>query len=92
MRSESDAILIAKARGMRKGDKMSPEQYAALRRKVGGTAGDYFKSWVEVQGKYAEKGYVAADEEAVTIPPGAIFLGLTLVGLAAATWGVVSHT
>lgn len=31
---EEDAILIAKARGMKKGDKMSPAQYAAMRRKV----------------------------------------------------------
>ena len=54
-RSEDDAILIAKARGMRKGQKMSPEQYQALRRKVGGTAKDYWKGWVDVKGNYVDK-------------------------------------
>jgi hypothetical protein len=54
-RSDDDAILIAKARGMRKGQKMSPEQYQALRRKVGGTAKDYWKGWVDVKGNYVDK-------------------------------------
>lgn len=91
-RSESDAILIAKARGMRKGDKMSREQYMALRRKVGGTAKDYWKSFVDVKGENVDKGYVAKDGSAVSVPPGIAFLGLTLIGMIAATAAVVSHT
>jgi len=90
---EADAILIAKARGMARGDKMSPAQYAAMRRKVGGTAKSFFKEYVQAEGKYVEKGYVSDDEEpAVGIPPGAWALGLTLAGLAAATVAVVQRT
>lgn len=91
-RSEKDAVLIAKARGMRAGEKMSREQYQALRRKIGGTAKDYWKSYVDVKGANVDKGYVAKDGGAVSVPPGALFLGLTLAGLAAATAAVVSHT
>ena len=54
-RSEEDAILIAKARGMKKGQRMTPEQANALRRKVGGTAKDYWKGWVDVKGSYVDK-------------------------------------
>ena len=41
-RSRSDALLLQDARAMKKGDKMTPEQYAALRRKARGghTLGD----------------------------------------------------
>lgn len=90
-RSESDAILIAKARGMKKGEKMSREAYMALRRKVGGTSKDFFKTSVELKGAYVDKGYVAKDG-AVSVPPGIAFLGLTLIGMIAATAAVVSHT
>ena len=69
---------------------MSREQYQALRRKVGGTAKDYWKGWVDVKGQNVDKGFVS--DKAVTVPPGALFLGLTLVGLAAATAAVVTHT
>ena len=121
---------------MRKGQRMSPEQAQALRRKVGGTAKDYWKGWVEVKGNYVDKvrgeeekkglselfklffflfpsfalspffprllplffsiprpkiqGYVSDEEDAVSAPPGLIFLVLTLVGLGAATAAVVS--
>ena len=48
--SKQDVQLLAEARGKvgNKGQKMSKEQYSALRRKVGGTARDYFKDWVDV--------------------------------------------
>lgn len=47
-RSKRDADLLYEAKyGKLEGGKMSREQYAALRRKVGGTAQDYFKEWVE---------------------------------------------
>lgn len=44
-----DADLLYEAKyGKRGADgKMSPEQYQALRRKIGGTAKDYWKDWVE---------------------------------------------
>ena len=48
-RSESDADLLSEAKyGKRAADgKMTPEQVAALRRKVIGTSKDFFKGWVE---------------------------------------------
>ena len=46
VRSKSDAALLYDAKyGELEGGKMSKEQYQALRRRVGGTAKDYFKSW-----------------------------------------------
>ncbi|KAL6127994.1 hypothetical protein ACLB2K_071355 [Fragaria x ananassa] len=58
-RSEEDALLLEDARQATKsGEKMSREQYAALRRKIGGTYKDFFKSYVEVDGQYVEEGRV----------------------------------
>lgn len=37
----------------------------ALRRKVGGTAKDYWKDWVETQGDYTDKGYVSRQNATV---------------------------
>ena len=34
-------------------------QYRALRRKIGGTAKDFWKESVDVNGKYTDKGYVS---------------------------------
>lgn len=59
VRSEEDRQLIEDARQATKmGGKMSREQYAALRRKVGGTAKSYFKEFIDVDGDYVESGWV----------------------------------
>ena len=55
---EADRSLLKQARNMKKGDKMSRDQYNALWRKVGGTKGGFFGESVEVKGKYIERGYV----------------------------------
>ncbi|KAK9063318.1 hypothetical protein SSX86_017188 [Deinandra increscens subsp. villosa] len=59
VRSPEDAQLIEDARSATKsGEKMSREQYGALRRKIGGTYKDFFKSYIEVDGEYIEEGWV----------------------------------
>ncbi|CAM8978270.1 hypothetical protein QQ045_029579 [Rhodiola kirilowii] len=59
VRSVEDAVLIEDAREATKsGGRMNREQYGALRRKIGGTYKDFFKSYIEVDGEYVEEGWV----------------------------------
>ncbi|XP_042506005.1 uncharacterized protein LOC122082475 [Macadamia integrifolia] len=59
VRSAQDAQLLEEAREVTSsGEKMTREEYAALRRKIGGTYKDFFKSYVDVDGEYIEEGWV----------------------------------
>ncbi|KAF3321839.1 hypothetical protein FCM35_KLT14055 [Carex littledalei] len=59
IRSEKDAELLYEARESTKdGGRMTKDQYGALRRKIGGTYKDFFKSYVDVDGEYVEEGWV----------------------------------
>jgi hypothetical protein len=91
VRSKSDAELLYDAKyGKRGADgKMTREQYQALRRKIGGTAKDYWKDWVDVKGEYVDRGYVAKDSE--TEVPALPFLILTVVALLGTTAAVVTQ-
>ena len=92
VRSKSDAVLLYEAKyEAKKGAKMTPEQAAALRRKVGGTAKDYWKSWIEPQGEYVDKGYVSDDEAGPAIPAVGFLVAVT-AGVLAATYFVVAAT
>ena len=67
--------------------------HRALRRKVGGTAKSFFKSYVDVQGKYTDKGYVSKDAASTAASvPALPFLVLTVVALLGATAYVVAAT
>jgi hypothetical protein len=90
-RSNKDAELLYDAKyGKLEGGKMSKEQYAALRRKIGGTAKDFWKTSIDVQGEYTDKGYVAKDQG--TNVPALPFLVGTVLSLFGALGYVVTQT
>ena len=83
VRSKSDAELLYDARyGKLENGKMSRAQYQALRRKVGGTAKDYWKDWVDVKGEYTDKGYVSDDTNQVVGLPFLVAVVLAVLGTA----------
>ena len=83
VRSKSDAELLYEAKyGKLENGKMSREQYQALRRKVGGTAKDFWKDSIDVEGEYTDKGYVSEDVEPVSGLPFLILTVLALIGTA----------
>eukprot|EP00877_Chromochloris_zofingiensis_P009006 jgi/Chrzof1/4359/Cz14g10080.t1 len=84
VRSKKDAELLYEAKYGKRGEdgKMSREQYSALRRKIGGTARDYWKDWVEEeQVKNIKTYYKPGESAAVPYLP-------FLVGVVVAMLGV----
>jgi hypothetical protein len=88
---EADRGLLAQAKRMGKGDKMSREQYGALQRKVGGTKGGFFGENIFAKGEYLDKGYVETAEERPAEVVAKPFLALVLVGVLATTAYVVQQ-
>lgn len=86
--SKSDAELLYDARNNFTG-KMTREQYSALRRRVGGTAKDFWKTSIDVKGEYTDKGYVSEDVEPVKGLP---FLIVTIMSLFGTLAWVVYQT
>lgn len=86
-RSKGDAELLYQAR-YAKQDKMTPEQIAALKRKINGTSQDFWKEWVDVKGEYTDKGYVDTAQGVVGLP----FLVAVVLGVFGALAYVVSQT
>lgn len=76
------SLARLQARNLKKGERLSPEQADALARRARGTARDYWKDWVDVQGKYTDKGYVA-EGVSNTAGPVAVAGSLVVLGLIA---------
>lgn len=60
---KEDQGLLRSASQLRRGEKMSREEYGAVQRKVGGTKGGFFGQTVDVQGAYTDKGYVSEEDK-----------------------------
>lgn len=86
---EEDRGLLAQAKRMGKGDKMSREQYQALQRKVGGTKSGFFGENIFAKGEYLDRGYVERADEAPVQPLGKGFLYGVLAAVLATTVYVV---
>jgi len=85
-RSKRDAELLYQAR-YQKG-KLNEEQIGAMKRKINGTARDFWKDWVDVKGEYTDKGYVDKPEGVTGLP----FLIAVVLGVFGALAYVVSQT
>ena len=61
---------------------------------MGGTAGDFFKEWVDVKGEYTDRGYVGKNDDgtAETASYGLPILIATVIGVLAVTVLVVAKT
>jgi len=91
-RSKGDAEILYETKDNWKSgqSKMTREQYAALRRKIGGTYKDYFKDYIEVdvfEKTYTKKG----DASTGTVPYLPLLIGV-VVAMLGATVVVVAKT
>ncbi|KAG2431682.1 hypothetical protein HYH02_013259 [Chlamydomonas schloesseri] len=92
-RSAKDADLLYEAKYGQRGEdgKMTPEQYQALRRKVIGTAKDYWKDWVEEEQVKNVKTYYKPDDAGGTVPYLPLLVGVVVLMLATTVY-VVAQT
>lgn len=92
-KSARDQRLLDEARaGKFKGrnGQLSAEQAAILRRQITGTKKGFFKEWVEVEGEFTEKGYVAKGGKATSsTSSGALIIGGIVLGLVVVSLGAV---
>ena len=93
-RSKRDADLLYEAKYGQRGEdgKMTREQYQALRRKIGGTAKDYWKDWIQEE-RVEDRGglYFKPDDTVATVPFLPVLVGI-LVAVLGATVLVVQQT
>lgn len=82
---KADRGLLSAAKRMGKGDKMTREQYGALKRKVGGTKGGFFGENIFAKGEYLDKGYEVRAEEEPSQPLASGFLYAVLLAVLATT-------
>ncbi|KAG2495366.1 hypothetical protein HYH03_006634 [Edaphochlamys debaryana] len=91
-RSAKDADLLYEAKYGQRGEdgKMTPEQYQALRRKVIGTARDYWKDWVEEEQVKNIKTYYKPEDAGGTVPYLPLLVGVVLAMLATTAYVVLA--
>ncbi|KXZ44719.1 hypothetical protein GPECTOR_63g45 [Gonium pectorale] len=90
-RSQKDADLLYEAKYGQRGDdgRMTPAQYQALRRKVIGTARDYWKDWVEEEQVKTVKTYYKPEDAGGTVPYLGVLVGIVVAMLATTVLVVV---
>jgi hypothetical protein len=86
-RQKADSRLLYDAANKKKGDKLNEEEYSALKRKIGGTARDFFKDWVDVDGDYVDQGFVGANQK-TSVPALPFLIAVVLAVLGTAGWVV----
>lgn len=93
VRSKRDAELLYEAKYGERGPdgKMTREQYQALRRKIGGTARDYWKDWIEEEQVKNIKTYYKPQDKVAAVPYLPFLVGV-VVAMLAATVVVVQQT
>jgi len=92
----NEYLALGTTGGNRKGQRMNEAQSAALKKRIQGTARDYFKTIIQVEGRYVEGGWTDAKEDGIVTTntsTSAVFAaGAALAGVAATLVAVLGQT